>query len=743
MTPRGLRVDPRDAVPIWKQIEEGMRRLVASGALEPGRGGALGPRPRPRPAGEPRDRRPRLPAPRRRGPPRREARRGDVRRRLDPGAPEGRAEPGPRARGPSATRAPRSPSAPRGEEAAHALDAAFSRLAPGEGRREEVTDAATRAPAARARTSPSDTGATPPSTPSPSTSRRAPSSRSSGGTARGSRRSSAASSAGRSPRRPAASSSGRIRGRSRARLMERVGVVPEEPDAPREMTPAAARRLLRAPLPVVGREGLRRPPLALRRPARDLLRPALQGAEGAHAALPRPRGLARAPRSRRPDARPRPGRPPRLLRRDRHRAGRPRDDRVLTTHDLAGVERIADRVGILKDGRLLLCEETEALKTRFRAVRYRSEVTEGRTEFGNELDEMEPLRAKVRGWGIEAVVTGFTRRALRALRREGRHRRRRGLAPLPRGGLPRRGRRGEGSRPMKRFAAVALREITERRFVLAAAGRRRRPPVPRPAPAGSAGRPGRPHPRDHGAHPRLRLRPRREPPRRRLRRRPRARGEEAVVPLLAPARGARRLGREARRRPRARPPRRARSSSSPRPSRAGASRAFPGLASTPGSSGRSSSPPSPSSSSRGSARWLSGPAPPGSSSTSSSSSRFRRSCSSSAGGFLRYGGWVEPFRGSSTAIGVLLAALPRGDVRAGRRRPDRRAARPRCAVARPLGTPPRRRPPRAALWAERTIDPGVGRLVRAWAQPAGPDGDWAFVQGSRAQGRSRRYHSTF
>ena len=36
MTPRGLRVDPRDAVPIWKQIEEGMRRLVASGALQPG-----------------------------------------------------------------------------------------------------------------------------------------------------------------------------------------------------------------------------------------------------------------------------------------------------------------------------------------------------------------------------------------------------------------------------------------------------------------------------------------------------------------------------------------------------------------------------------------------------------------------------------------------------------------------------------------------------------------------------------
>jgi len=36
VTTRGLHVDPRDAVPIWKQIEEGMRRLVASGALAPG-----------------------------------------------------------------------------------------------------------------------------------------------------------------------------------------------------------------------------------------------------------------------------------------------------------------------------------------------------------------------------------------------------------------------------------------------------------------------------------------------------------------------------------------------------------------------------------------------------------------------------------------------------------------------------------------------------------------------------------
>ena len=33
---RALHVDPSDSTPIWSQIEEGLRRLVASGALAPG-----------------------------------------------------------------------------------------------------------------------------------------------------------------------------------------------------------------------------------------------------------------------------------------------------------------------------------------------------------------------------------------------------------------------------------------------------------------------------------------------------------------------------------------------------------------------------------------------------------------------------------------------------------------------------------------------------------------------------------
>lgn len=34
----GLRLDPTDAIPLWKQLEDGLRRLVASGRLERGSG---------------------------------------------------------------------------------------------------------------------------------------------------------------------------------------------------------------------------------------------------------------------------------------------------------------------------------------------------------------------------------------------------------------------------------------------------------------------------------------------------------------------------------------------------------------------------------------------------------------------------------------------------------------------------------------------------------------------------------
>ncbi len=79
----------------------------------------------------------------------------------------------------------------------------------------------------------------------------------------------------------------------------------------------------------------------------------------------------------------------------------------LTTHDLSGFEGLVTRVGILKTGRLVLDEDIEALKSRFRRIRYTNRLTETRTAFGTELDAFDAANVKVRGWGIEAVVSNF------------------------------------------------------------------------------------------------------------------------------------------------------------------------------------------------------------------------------------------------------------------------------------------------------------------------------------------------
>jgi len=79
----------------------------------------------------------------------------------------------------------------------------------------------------------------------------------------------------------------------------------------------------------------------------------------------------------------------------------------VTTHDLAAVEGIATRVGILKAGRLALDEDVETLKSRFRRIRYGNRMTETRTDFGNELDAFDAVKVKVRAWGIDAVVSDF------------------------------------------------------------------------------------------------------------------------------------------------------------------------------------------------------------------------------------------------------------------------------------------------------------------------------------------------
>jgi len=79
----------------------------------------------------------------------------------------------------------------------------------------------------------------------------------------------------------------------------------------------------------------------------------------------------------------------------------------LTTHDLSGVEGIATRVGILKAGRLVLDEDIETLKGRFRRIRYGNDIGAEREAWGTELDAFDAVRVQVRGWGVDAVVSNY------------------------------------------------------------------------------------------------------------------------------------------------------------------------------------------------------------------------------------------------------------------------------------------------------------------------------------------------
>lgn len=72
---------------------------------------------------------------------------------------------------------------------------------------------------------------------------------------------------------------------------------------------------------------------------------------------------------------------------------------LLATHDLAGVEGFADRIGILKDGRLLLDEGLEELKARFRRIRWSGDPPAP--------GPFAPMRIESKPWGMEALVAKF------------------------------------------------------------------------------------------------------------------------------------------------------------------------------------------------------------------------------------------------------------------------------------------------------------------------------------------------
>ena len=89
---------------------------------------------------------------------------------------------------------------------------------------------------------------------------------------------------------------------------------------------------------------------------------------------------------------------------------------VFATASNPAVAAAADRVGFLSSGRLLLEDDVPALLARFRRIQYVNEITETRTEYGTELDRFDAVRVRVRGWGVDAVVSNFDEAELERFR---------------------------------------------------------------------------------------------------------------------------------------------------------------------------------------------------------------------------------------------------------------------------------------------------------------------------------------
>lgn len=90
----------------------------------------------------------------------------------------------------------------------------------------------------------------------------------------------------------------------------------------------------------------------------------------------------------------------------------------LTSHDLPGVEAMASRVAVLLAGEILLDENLEDLKQRFRRLTFsRKEGLGDRQADGTDLlAELEPLTVRSRGRGVEALVAQFEEGASERLR---------------------------------------------------------------------------------------------------------------------------------------------------------------------------------------------------------------------------------------------------------------------------------------------------------------------------------------
>jgi ABC-2 type transport system ATP-binding protein len=198
--------------------------------------------------------------------------------------------------------------------------------------------------------------------------------------------------------------------RNRARLMERVGVLPEEPDAPPTMTAGALASFSASLYPKCDGATIRARFERTRVPG-DV--PFGQLSKGQKGAVMLALALGHAPE---------------LLILDDPTLGLDVVARrmlydeligeladrgttvLLTTHDLAGVESLADRVGILNGARLVVDEALDTLKGRFRRIR--CSASSGTSGF----EPFITLAVNRRDWGVEAVVSNFDEERLERFR---------------------------------------------------------------------------------------------------------------------------------------------------------------------------------------------------------------------------------------------------------------------------------------------------------------------------------------
>ncbi len=89
---------------------------------------------------------------------------------------------------------------------------------------------------------------------------------------------------------------------------------------------------------------------------------------------------------------------------------------LIATEDPTRIAGAATHFGILKRGRLVIDTQIAALEGGIRRLRYANRPTETRTAFGTELDEFNALSVRVRGWGVEAIVSNFDNAAFARFR---------------------------------------------------------------------------------------------------------------------------------------------------------------------------------------------------------------------------------------------------------------------------------------------------------------------------------------